>query len=213
MWGVQTIITMAPRKQTKDKEKEAETKEKKKQPKTKEKEKEKEPKEPKIKWKKSKARALLYQDIRDGSVPIDNPRAGGGMALKEVYALRIEFQEYNYSKFSARLASLRKVIADADNRAEADQAAFENFKANHPVSLFSYKGYIQWQGSEAQESLLEDMEAGLHQSMGKKALWEHRNEYYENFPLNAFRDFVYQEVRTSKYLHTLKVKGKTHKAS
>jgi hypothetical protein len=182
-------------------------------PRRKTKEKEKEPKEPKIKWKKSKARALLYKDIRAGTVPLDPPRAGGGMALSDVYALRPEFREYNYSKFSSRLGSLRTIIKDANNRAEADQEAFENFKANHPISLFSHKGYIQWQGSEAQESLLEDIEAGFHQSMGKKELWESRPEYYENFPLDAFRDKVYQEVRTAKYLYTLKVKRKTHKAS
>lgn len=176
-------------------------------------EKEQEPKEPNIKWTKSKARALLYKDIRDGTVPLDPPQAGGGMTLRAVYDLRPEFGEYNYSKFSSRLGSLRTIIKDADHRATADQEAFENFKANHPISLFSHKGYIQWQGSEAQESLLEDIEAGFHQSMGKKELWESRPEYYENFHLAAFRDKVYQEERTAKYLHTLRIKGKSHKAS
>ena len=182
-------------------------------PRRKTKEKVKEPKEPKINWSKSKAQALLYKDIRAGMVPLDPPRAGGDMALSDVYALWPEFCEYNYLKFSSRLGLLRTIIKDANNHAEADQEAFENFKANHPTSLFSHKGYIQWQGSEAQERLLEDIEAGFHESMSKKELWESRPEYYANFPLDAFRDKVYQEVRTAKYLHTLKIKGKTHKAS
>lgn len=92
--------------------------------------------------------------------------------------------------FPPVLVFFRTIIEDANSHAEADQEAFRNFKANHPRSLFSHKGYIQWQGSEAQESLLEDIEAGFHQSMGKKELWESRPEYYENFPLNAFYDKV-----------------------
>jgi hypothetical protein len=40
------------------------------------------------------------------------------------------------------LSLLQKIIKDADNRAPADQEAFENFNDNHPVSLFSHKEYI-----------------------------------------------------------------------
>ena len=96
---------------------------------------------------------------------------------------------------------------------EQDQQAFDNFKANHAPSHFTHKGYIQWQKSEAQERLLEDIEAGFLESMGKKELYESRREYYENFPLDVFRDKIAQEVRAAKYLHTLRVKGKSHKAS
>ena len=52
------------------------------------------------------------------------------------------------------------------------------------------------------------MEAGLHESMEKKALYELRPEYLENFPLDQFRDKISQETKTKKYLNYLKSKNK-----
>ena len=98
-------------------------------------------------------------------------------------------------------------------RCTDDFEAFESFKSNHPTSHFSHQGYIQYQGSDAQELLLKDIEDWLHETLGKKNLWGFRCEYYEQFPLNVFRDKINQEIRTAKYLHTLKVKGKQHRAS
>jgi hypothetical protein len=173
-------------------------------------------KEPKIIWRKSKAKQLLYQDMRDGRVTLDKDDLGEDgekMKLRDIYTLRPEFAEYHYEYFSARVSLLRKTINDANSRAEQDQEAFDNFKARHPPSLLSHKGYIQWQGSDAQQQVLEDIEDGLHESMAKVALWELRSVYYENFPLKVFRDKLNQEIRSAKYLHTLRVRGKLHKAS
>jgi len=165
-------------------------------------------KEPKIKWQKSRAKALLRRDILEGRVPLEGGRQTT-MKLRQVYELRPEFAEYMYSKFSSRLSSLRTTISECNDRAARDQEAFDNFVANHPeTSLFSHHGYIQWQGSEAQKLLKEDLENNLHETMEKKDLFRSRPEYYENFPLNVFRDKVYQEIRTAKYLHTTAVKGK-----
>ena len=167
--------------------------------------------EPKVKWEKSKAKQLLYKDILEGRVPRNATTADGKstMPLKSIYELRPEFQEYLYSKFSSRLSSLRKTIKDRSYRANLDQEAFDNYKANNPVpAAFSHKGYIQWQGSEAQALCREDIEHGLHKSMSRMELFGSRSEYYKNFPLKEFRDKVRQEIRTAKYLHTLAVKGK-----
>jgi hypothetical protein len=123
------------------------------------------------------------------------------------------FQDYLYAKFSSRLSSLQMTMKDANDHADQDQQAFDNFKANHTPLHFTHKGYIQWQKSEAQERLLEDIKAGFLESKGKKELYESRPEYYENFPLDTFRDKIAQEVQTAMYLHTLRVKGKSHKAS
>jgi hypothetical protein len=172
-------------------------------------------KEPKIKWGNSQARELLYSDLREGRIPSDAKDANGQstMQLREIYVMRSEYAEYAYQKFSSRLSTLRKILKKNNGRAEADQAAFDQYKSNHEISYFSHKGYIQWQGSDAQEFLLQDLEEGLHNVMRKKELWLSRPEYHTTFPLAAFRDFVYQEIRTAKYLHTLRVKGKLHKAS
>ena len=72
---------------------------------------------------------------------------------------------------------------------------------------------MQWQGSEAQELAKNNISENSHVTMGKQGFYGLRPEYYENFPLKDFRDKIYQEVRTTKYLHTINVKGKRHKIS
>ena len=84
---------------------------------------------------------------------------------------------------------------------------------NNPVSTASHKGYAEWQDDIAQGILLEDIESNLHITMGTAGLYRLRPEYYEEYPLDVFRDKLKQELRTAKYLHTLRVKGKNHKSS
>lgn len=132
------------------------------------------------------------------------------MPLKEIYALHpTEFGKYKYSKFSSRLSSLRKTIKERNERATLDQEAFDNYVARHPVSSFSHKGYVQWQGSDAQKKFLELMDAGeLPIGFGKAAVYDKHPVFFTNFSLAVFRDKVYQELGTAKYLHTLEIRGK-----
>ena len=117
--------------------------------------------------------------------------------------MRPEFREYHFDKFSSRLSSLRKT---RNERAVGDQ---EDFVANHPVSYFSHKGYIQWQGSKAQALFKRLLEEGeLEANFFREELHGAYSEFHEHFPLKAFRDKVNQEFRTAKYLNTLKFKGK-----
>jgi hypothetical protein len=166
--------------------------------------------EPKIKWRYSKAKSLLYEDIMEGRVPLE---ADSTMPLLAVYTRHPELAEYHYSKFSRRLGSLRTTITELIDREKEDHQDFAAYVSNHPASSFSHHGYIQYQGSEAQELLLQDIEDKLHETMGKKALWAFRTEYHLNFPLGVFRDKIYQELGTAKYLHTCREKGKLHQAS
>lgn len=165
--------------------------------------------EPKTTWQNSKARALLYHDIKNGEVPLDARDENNQIIMKwqDIYMMRPEYSDYNPASFNRRLRDLRKIVRNCMNRAEDDQAAFDLFKANHPVSLHSKYGYIQWQGSDAQRLLKIDMGAGRHNEMKKSDLWLSRTEYHNEFPLKVFRDKIYQEIRTAKYLHTIKVKG------
>ena len=96
------------------------------------------------------------------------------------------------------------------SRADEDQEAFDRFVRNNEVSFFSKKGYIQWQGSESQRLLLEDIEAGkLEEFAGNKKDWYlSRPEFYNEFPLKVFREKINQEVGTAKFLHTMKEKRK-----
>ena len=166
--------------------------------------------EPKPKWRKSKARKLLYVDIIEGRVPRQARDENGRLTgkLKDIYNSRPEFKQYHYSKFSSRLSSLRSTIASKDSRKELDQEAFDNYVANHPISYFSHKGYIQWQGSDAQELALEHINENRHNEGKWKDLFKEHPELYQNIELAVFKDKIRQEIRTAKYLHTLEVRGK-----
>jgi hypothetical protein len=100
--------------------------------------------------------------------------------------------------------------------------AFQKYVENHPVSYYSRKGYIEWQGSQSQKLALKDLEEGVHdlsikggpkKNGGYRAFYNARPEYYAEFEFKDFCDKIRQEIKTKKYKHTLKVKGKQHKAS
>ena len=167
-------------------------------------------KEPKIKWKKSKGKRLLYKDLMDGIVPlVDDPNFNAGT----IFFMHEEYGEYDPNKFAGRLKAMRDAVREANTRADDDFEALVKYKEIHKSSLFSHYGYGEFQGSEAQRLLQKDIADGLHQSMGKKDLYASRPEYFNEYPLNVFRDRIYQEIRTAKYLHTCNVKGKLHKSS
>lgn len=110
-------------------------------------------KEPSIKWKKSKAKEILTEMIIQGDIPED---PDDPTPVDDIYILHPEFCKYDRSKFPGRL-NLK--IKDMWSRADDDFKAFENYIANHEPSLYSHKGYAEWQGSDAQMFLLMDLEA------------------------------------------------------
>ena len=67
--------------------------------------------------------------------------------------------------------------------------------------------YPEWEGSDAQKLLKKDMEDGRHETMQPMELWETRDTYLL-FPLDVFRDHIYQEIRTNKYLKQCKADEK-----
>lgn len=174
-----------------------------------------------IPWKDSVAKRMLYRDIRKGLVPKEarDEHNRSTMPLKDIYNMHPEeYHKYDYKKFSGRLSSLRKTVREKNLRAKDDQAAFDLFVTNHNVSMFSSKGYTQWQGSDAQKKAKKDiddgkLEKGHPNYVGYRALFSEKREYHEHFPFPAFRDKMRQEIKTGKYLHTLKVKGKQHQSS
>jgi hypothetical protein len=170
--------------------------------------------EGKIKWKDSEARQILYKDVKERVIPLEAKYNDGTptMTLEEIYASRPEFAAYDYNKFSSRLATIRNTIKQLEERTDADEAAFATFADNHPVSHYDRKGHIHWPGSRSQELAKADIEAGLLQQ-GYKPLYGSRPEYFMEFDFETFSDKVRQEIKTKKYLHTLKVRGKQHKAS
>lgn len=163
----------------------------------------------KNKWRKSKAKKMLTEFIMDG-------RVHDAMPPEEIYMLDEELcrelSMFDDDKFEGRIKSLMKKLEELNNRADDDLEAFRNFKRNHKPSLFSHKGYIQWQGSTPQELLWEDLDEYLkNPNMKPKDLWLTRPEYRDEFPLDAFRDKIKQEIRTQKYIATRKARSEGHK--
>jgi len=173
----------------------------------------------KIKWADSEARSLLYDDILNGVVPLYKYHPGTKKEPTEpdeegIYVSRPQYAAFDKEKFAARLAAIRKKIQDADSRADKDEKAFNLFRKNHNVSMFSHKGYIQWQGSQAQTYALADIRDGVHkQKGGYRKMYNSRSEYYTNFDFPIFSQKVRQEIKTGKWHHTLKVRGQHRKAS
>ena len=165
-----------------------------------------------MKWKHSKAKALLYDDLVNGIVPIKARDANNRstMKLKDIYDLRPEYKLYHYSKFSSRLSTLRGTVADNLTRQKIDQKAFDDYISRHKdeVSHTSAKGYIQWQGSQAQKLVQETLANNANEALEWQEWHSSDPEFHMNFPLDVFRDKVNQEIRTNKYLYTLKVRGK-----
>jgi hypothetical protein len=164
--------------------------------------------EGKLPWANSKARMLLYGDLMNNRIPLED----GAMSLEEIYMTRPEFSAYDFDKFRSRLTGVKNIVKRMNNRAKRDADALKCFMLNHSISFHSHKGYIQWKGSEARKCALEDIANGEHRK-GYRKMYDSRKELYGVFPYTDFCDKVRQEIQTSKYLHTLKVTGKFHKAS
>jgi hypothetical protein len=77
----------------------------------------------------------------------------------------------------------------------------------------SDRGYPQWDFSKAQEILNKMIDDNEHKKYKKKRhLWKSHEEF-QLYPLKVFRDHVYQELKTRKYLYQLEVMGKQWKGT
>lgn len=125
-------------------------------------------KEPRTKWRNSKAKIQAYDDIMARNIPLE---AEADEDVMVYYYSRREYQKYDPDRFEERLNSLRYTILNRDNRAREDLEAYTNFLLNHEPSVMTQRGNIQWQNSEAQYLLLQDIDDELHLSMSKKELY------------------------------------------
>ena len=159
-------------------------------------------------WNSHPARKLLYKELSDGIIPLDV----GEMKAHEVYfhyedALEFEGMPYD-DAFIRRLGSLRGQIKRDRKRAEADQHALAIARRNHPVPATNHRGEPHWNGSTAQLHLKEDIKAGEHNQYAKtEDFWKSRSSYQE-FPYKVFYGHIRQEIKTIKYLHTIKERAK-----
>ena len=162
-------------------------------------------KEPRIKWQHSKARRLLVDDVKDGNVEFDdddNPL----LPIKDIFSMHPEYADYDFERFEERLLAIWEKYKAERDRAAEDLAAFEEFMEYNEVKLFNRQGTIQWQGSEAQAQALVDLAENNIKDYGYKHVFQSNAVYHENFPYGLWKEYMKQEIRTKKYLHTVKVR-------
>jgi hypothetical protein len=158
----------------------------------------------KKKWKHSDAKAILYQDLKEGRLPaVRGPGDPGPKQLFEsTYQHLPAFQLENHGNpdmFGGRLRSLRKQFIGKHDRAALDSDALENDRELFPENFANDagRGYPKWGPSAAKELLKTDIDDGLHKTMTPMQLHQSCPEY-EEFPLHVFRNHIYQDVKGRK---------------
>lgn len=152
------------------------------------------------------ARKFLYEEIANERIPLNGKEMGPRAVYdkyKELSCFKLKGMEYG-KDFTRRLRDLRAIIKRDRKRAIEDRNELAVLIRNHPVPEKNHKGEPQWNGSAAQRLLKEDMQAGKHESMKPLQLRATRPEY-ELFLPETFRWKIQQNIRTEKYLYTLKV--------
>ena len=130
-------------------------------------------------------------------------RAAPGGAPKDIFnnhcMHRPEFKYFlDYKNFASRLSSLRKRAAERSNRSKEDDDALTHDRAIFPKPTVDTKGLPMWQGSKAQELLIGLLERGEWPKKKPKEIYESEEEFYLNYPLDVFRNRIYQENKYKK---------------
>ena len=82
----------------------------------------------------------------------------------------------------------------------------------HPIkSNQAYHGHAYWRGSAARRFLLDDLASDVYPGDIKdmKTFFLSRTAYHEEYTKDLFEDYVRQEIRTAKYLKTIREKGRS----
>ena len=90
---------------------------------------------------KSKARKLLFDDIRQGIISLD-AKVDKDLSMN-VFKMHIKFADWDFNKFANHIKGVQKIIKQQNAQANDDKAAFKNFCESHEPSTFSHHGYIQ----------------------------------------------------------------------
>lgn len=153
-----------------------------------------------VAWEKHPAREVLKQGFISGEIPLsyNKPVGPGPRAIHEMYKDLDAFKGMPYSSaFARRLRGLRDIMRAKVTRKDQDQEAFDIFRQNHPKQTHNLLGEPRWEGSDAELSLKQDVEANRHVGVSPSVLHLSRPEY-QVFTLKKFRGHINQEVRLRK---------------
>ena len=149
-------------------------------------------------WRVSKGKELLYKDLQEGRIPAVGSR-GDAVAI---YQSRPEFggdDADERRKFTDRLRRARIGYLKNVSLAKSDSEALIHDRLIHPERQTNDRNERRWDGSEAQSLLRQDVRESIHKNMKPNELHRSREEYGQ-FPLPQFRQHIYQEEQTQKFI-------------
>jgi hypothetical protein len=145
----------------------------------------------------SEGKKLLDRDIRKGFVT-------QGMSLEEIYSMhQEEYEKYGknpedaFRLFKGRVKGAFAQGGRASARSAVEAAALQQDRLTHPRPAM-FAGLPQWEESEAQRLLKEDVAAGKHEGKTPTEFRSTRPEY-QVYSSTFIGGHVNQEVKLRKW--------------
>jgi hypothetical protein len=133
----------------------------------------------------SARRKLLVADIKDGKHKAMQP--------KQLWQSQPEYMQDKLSLFRSRYYSLRNTIEAALEQKERDEKAFaDDKKLGIGTNVLPY---TKFKGSNTKTLLKNDLDDRLHEAMTPKEIHKLHSGAYAPWPLDVFRNHIYQELR------------------
>lgn len=146
-------------------------------------------------WSKSEQRERLRKDLASGKVSTDVKAT----KPKDVFRQEYDF-DGNYNRFSSRLRSLQKIVAKGQQLAADDFALLQaTMEGKETSPKTGSNGKPRWEGSAAEMFLRVAVADGLVVG-NKPSELRALNPVYKLFSGKVFRDHIYQEKKTQKYV-------------
>jgi hypothetical protein len=139
-------------------------------------------------WKKSLAKSLLSSLINNKKSKIHH------MTAEDIWDSDPIFQQYPFDKFEEYLTTLQKAAANEEEIALINDEEFWKEMIAYPRDAVTDRGIPYWDSHPASSLLAEDVRDGTADMIRPKELHKMRIQYLE-FPLNVFRQHIYQERR------------------
>lgn len=163
----------------------------------------------KVDWTKSSAKKFLKDAFKDGTISIDCTTNGGPEQVWELHCKNNPFfvGMHCNDAFKRRLKSVCDDFKRKEKRSKDDLLAYQVYIKNHPRPTHNYRGEPQWDGSDAQKFLKDDMKQGEHLKYDRPSQFRETRPEYLLFGKKAFRSHIHQEKRLKKlhnYLEHIK---------
>ena len=155
-------------------------------------------------WIKSNARKILMIWLKTEKISLEVNFEEDEM----LYEKHDEFKRHKKSAWHRRLNACRNIVKKKVAAAEEELKCYKNFRGKNPVQTQNRFGTPNWQGSNAEALFLYDIGTGEYEKYQKpKDFYLSRLEYQE-FPLDVFRDQIYQHKRAGKFNNYVEDKKK-----